>query len=191
MSRLGVACLCAAVLLLVGCGEKGNIFGFDRSGPDEFSVVRHAPLSVPPDATLRPPRPGTAGAERDRSAAEARSSLVLGTPPDSAGTPGGQSRTGDRPSRGELALATRAAAYYGVEPDIRLVVDEEGARLAQENEGFVNRLLFWQKPEPPGRALDAANESRRLRENQALGRPLNSGKAPLITRRKSSVSSLY
>ncbi len=191
MSRSGAICLGAALLLLAGCGEKGNIFGFDRSGPDEFSVVRHAPLSMPPDATLRPPQPGTAEAARERSSEEARTSLVSGSAPDGTGPTGGQAWSAGRPSPGELALVNRAAAYYGVAPDIRRLVDEESTRLAREDDDFVNRLLFWQTPPPPGRALDAAAESRRLRENQALGRPLNAGEAPLIVRRKSSVSSVY
>lgn len=183
--------LCVAALLLAGCGEKGNIFGFDRNGPDEFSVVRHAPLSLPPDATLRPPQPGSAEAARDRSSEEARSKLVSSGTPDGVGVADGQSPSAGGPSPGELALVNRAAAYYGVEPGIRRLVDEESTRLAQRDEDFVNRLLFWQSPEPPGRALDAAAESRRLRENQALGRPLNAGEAPLIVGRRSSVSSLY
>lgn len=194
MSRLSTVCAIAAAVLLAGCGEQGNVFGFDRAGPDEFSVVRHAPLSLPPDATLRPPQPGSAAAARDRGNEEARSSLVLGTPSTSGGQSrpgGGQSRPSGGQSPGETALTTRAAAYYGAEPDIKQVVDEESTRLAQASGDFVNRVLFWQKPPPPGKALDAAAESRRLRENQALGRPLNAGEAPLIVRRKSSVSSLY
>ena len=190
MSRLSTACLCAVGLLLAGCGQKGNVFGFDRSGPDEFSVVRHAPLSMPPDATLRPPREGTAEASRESGTEAARTSLVSGASPDGTAA-GGPASPAGRPSAGELALANRAAAYYGAEPDIKRVVDEESTRLAQEGVAFVDRLLFWQSPEPPGKALDADAESRRLRENQALGRPLNAGEAPLIVRRKSSVSSLY
>lgn len=191
MSKLTTGCAMVVALLLAGCGEKGNIFGFDRSGPDEFSVVRHAPLSLPPDATLRPPQSGSAEAARDRSTEEARTSLVSGGAPVGAGATPGQNWPDGAPSTGELALINRAAAYYGVEPDIRRIVEEESTRLAQQDEDFVNRLLFWQTPAPPGRPLDAAAESRRLRENQALGRPLNAGEAPLIVRRKSSVSSLY
>ncbi len=33
--------------------------GLAKVAPDEFSVITRAPLSVPPDYTLRPPRPGT------------------------------------------------------------------------------------------------------------------------------------
>lgn len=134
MSRLNTVCAIAAVILLAGCGgQKGNVLGFDRSGPDEFSVVRHPPLSIPPNATLRPPRQGTSEAERDRGTDAARASLV--SAPD--GTAVG---SGPRPSPGEVALVTRAGAYYGIEPDIKQVVDEESTRLVREGDDFVNRV---------------------------------------------------
>ena len=46
---------CGAALLLAGCTGSG-LRG--RGGPDEFAVTRNAPLVVPPDFALTPPRPG-------------------------------------------------------------------------------------------------------------------------------------
>ena len=43
-------------LLLAGCGG-GPTFG-NRDAPDEFAIARNAPLVVPPDFALEPPRPG-------------------------------------------------------------------------------------------------------------------------------------
>ena len=60
MSMKRAIMFAAAALLLAGCGESGRIFGFERGGPDEFTVVRNPPLSVPPQATLRPPAGATA-----------------------------------------------------------------------------------------------------------------------------------
>ncbi len=45
----------AATLALAGCAG-GGLTG--RGGPDEFAVTRNAPLVVPPDFALTPPRPG-------------------------------------------------------------------------------------------------------------------------------------
>ena len=45
----------AASLVLAGCGG-GGVLGRDR--PDEFAVARNAPLVIPPDFALTPPRPG-------------------------------------------------------------------------------------------------------------------------------------
>lgn len=257
----------AAVLLLAGCGESGRIFGFERGGPDEFTVVRNPPLSVPPQATLRPPLHGDSPSNRDLSTNQARTTLLAsgGNTTGTAGTlvtdqgaepydggalpppqevsaspwyatpqpqtqtavadpstpaaPGGEANTAvagtyaqttasttppigtpgvpirygaqSQPSTGEAALAQRATAYYGVEPNVRRKVNAESARVALEQEKFLHLVLFWLEPEPAGTALDANAESRRLRENDALGKPVNAGEAPMIARKKSGISSLF
>lgn len=45
-----------AALALAACG--GNSRFAHRAGPDEFVVARQAPLVVPPDYALTPPKPG-------------------------------------------------------------------------------------------------------------------------------------
>lgn len=56
MSSLTRAALVAITALgLSACGSSG-IFG--RDAPDEFAIGRAAPLVVPPDYNLAPPRPG-------------------------------------------------------------------------------------------------------------------------------------
>lgn len=236
----------AGALTLTGCGESGRIFGFERGGPDEFTVVRNPPLSVPPQATLRPPTEGAARSNRDLSSKQARASLLAAGGPktgsagtlvtDGGATPyyGGPLASGEagnptpdyrtaqpqagtadpearntaaaannapvvpirygaqsRPSAGEAALAQRATAYYGVEPDVRRKVNEESVQVALEQEKFLHKVLFWLEPDPPGVTLDANAESRRLRENEALGKPVNAGEAPIVARKKSGISSLF
>ncbi|WP_114954734.1 DUF3035 domain-containing protein [Sphingosinicella terrae] len=70
----------SAALLLAGCGGGGP-FGRDR--PDEFAVGRNAPLVVPPDFALIPPRPGEADAGPDPRA-QALQALFGGPQPRSA-----------------------------------------------------------------------------------------------------------
>ncbi|HWT13871.1 MAG TPA: DUF3035 domain-containing protein [Allosphingosinicella sp.] len=70
----------SAVILLAGCGGGGP-FGRDR--PDEFAVGRSAPLVVPPDFALTPPRPGEADAGGDPRA-QALQALFGGPQPRSA-----------------------------------------------------------------------------------------------------------
>jgi hypothetical protein len=57
-----------AALLVAGCGT-GGVLG--RSRPDEFAVARTAPLVIPPDFSLTPPRPG-----EPSSASDARSQAL-------------------------------------------------------------------------------------------------------------------
>lgn len=51
MNLKSVLLIGAAALTLGACGSGKN-------SPDEFEVVRRAPLVVPPEADLTPPRPG-------------------------------------------------------------------------------------------------------------------------------------
>jgi hypothetical protein len=66
--KLGLAAP-AAALLLSACGT-GGVLGRDR--PDEFAVTRNAPLVIPPDYALTPPRPG----EQTPQAADARTQAL-------------------------------------------------------------------------------------------------------------------
>lgn len=52
-----VQLLGAAVMALAlsACGSSGV---FNRGAPDEFAIARQAPLVVPPDFNLTPPKPG-------------------------------------------------------------------------------------------------------------------------------------
>ena len=63
--------------------------------------------------------------------------------------------------------------------DIRHRVDGEVA-LDRQSGGLTDKLMFWQGGSPPGTVLDATAESRRLRQNAALGQPATAGDTPII-----------
>ena len=56
IARLGLAC--GLIWLLAGCEGIRDQLGFNKKAPDEFTVVKKAPLVLPPDFSLRPPAPG-------------------------------------------------------------------------------------------------------------------------------------
>ncbi|HEX8643117.1 MAG TPA: DUF3035 domain-containing protein [Allosphingosinicella sp.] len=62
MRTVPTALLAASALALSACGSSG-VLGRDR--PDEFAVARTAPLVIPPDFSLTPPRPGEASSNAD------------------------------------------------------------------------------------------------------------------------------
>lgn len=53
--RKSVLLVPALALIVAGCGGGGV---FSRGKPDEFAVGRAAPLVIPPDFSLTPPKPG-------------------------------------------------------------------------------------------------------------------------------------
>lgn len=76
-----------AVLGLTGCGGIRTALGTQKNAPDEFAVVRTQPLVVPPDFSLRPPRPGEKRPEELSAQAQAIAALFPGRtslPPISA-----------------------------------------------------------------------------------------------------------
>lgn len=69
--------LLPALLLLAGCGEEmRKQFGLGKNAPDEFQVVRRAPLSLPPDFALRPPQPGAIRPQEGSVSDQARSTVL-------------------------------------------------------------------------------------------------------------------
>jgi hypothetical protein len=183
-TRNGIARKAAAgalLLLAAGCGgDTARTFGFTRDAPDEFQVTTRAPLSMPPALGELPvPRPGADRPQEltQRQAAEA--ALVPGVALGQSGARDGGPRT-----PAEQALLSQAGRPTG--NDIRRRVDEESLRLDQPDRTLADRLIFWERPETPGVALDARRESQRLRENAALGREATEGETPIIQRSRSS-----
>jgi len=79
---LGLA-LVAGALALSGCGGgKKGVFG--RSGLDEFAVARRAPLVIPPDFALNPPKPGAPRPQEADSSTQALQAMFGGQAPRGA-----------------------------------------------------------------------------------------------------------
>jgi hypothetical protein len=87
-----VLVLASASALLAGCGSGGGLF--NRSRPDEFAVQRQAPLVVPPDFSLTPPRPGAPRPTDSNLQQQTLDALFGGTAPRSAIEKNAVSRAG-------------------------------------------------------------------------------------------------
>lgn len=158
-------------LLLSGCGshDLARTFGFARTPPDEFTVTTQAPLSMPPDFSLRPPRPGAPRPQAQSTTREAEEALVPQTALQSAQTA--------PMSPGQQALL--AAAGPAAPGNTAAQVDRE-AQLEQPSRSFIDRLMFWRSPAQPGDVVNAKQESERLRRDAALGQSPTTGATPII-----------
>ncbi len=174
-----VVCLAAAALALSACENVRSELGLTKQSPDEFRVVSRAPLSLPPEFTLRPPEPGTVRPQEGSPQQQAKRAVFRAEAP---GETLDERIPADGRSVGERSLLMAAGADKA-EPGIRQIVDRETGRLNEENESFVNDLVFWRDQPPPGEVIDAEGESQRLRENAALGRSVTSGETPTIERK--------
>lgn len=180
-SAIRAALLAVSAVGLGACADTsvGEVLGLEKSPPDEFAVVSRAPLSLPPDFGLRPPQPGAARPQ-DTVPREAAEAALFGREARQRMAERMVLERADK-SPGEIALLEQADAF-GIEPDIRRIVDEESAVLARADDGFIDALLFWQDAPAPGVIVDAGEETRRLRENQSLGRSPVEGETPMIRR---------
>ena len=168
--------LLTALVLLPGCEASGlaRTFGLARDAPDEFTVTTRAPLSMPPEFALRPPRPGAPRPQElsERSQAEEALAPQLAL---------GQAQAVD--SAGQSALLRQAGPTASA--DIRRQVDRD-AQLATANSGFIDRLLQYNGPSGTQTVVDPKKEAERIRQNAALGQAPTAGETVIIKDKKSS-----
>jgi hypothetical protein len=172
---IAIAALLAGSIGLTGCSQAREALGLTKQSPDEFQVLAQAPLSMPPDYNLRPPQPGAPRPQEASARDQAAAAIFANT--ESGGA------TVDAASGGEAALLQNAGAA-GVDPNIRQIVDAETKAEMEQDEQFIDRLVFWREPEPYGTVVDPQAEQQRLQENAALGRPVTEGETPVVIRKK-------
>jgi len=175
------ALIALAVVTLGGCSAFENIGGGKKVSPDEFKIVSHSPLTMPPNAELRPPRPGEPRPQEVTPADQAKEALspalagrvqqrVSGQAPVEAG------------DASEKALVAKAG-QGGIDPNIRGQVNKDTKVIADQNSSFIDSLIFWQEKGPTGTIIDPAKEQQRIRDAHASGQP-STAPTPSIERRK-------
>lgn len=163
----------SAAMGLSACNTIRGAVGVNKVTPDEFRVVSIAPLTVPPDYSLRPPTPGEPRPQELDPTSTAREALL-------------GARDSVTRSAAEQAMVSAAGAD-DADPLARYVVDDEFGDLAHKEESFAQRLMFWRSDDPSSQAatttagnlvIDPAREQERL---QAL----TGGQAIVIQRQDS------
>lgn len=152
----------AAATAVSGCSSFQQAIGSAKVSPDEFRVVTRAPLTIPPDYSLRPPSPGEPRPSELDPDAEARAAIF------------GQDVATDA-SAGERALVADAGAD-AVDPAIRDQVDFEGSNIVHRSESFADRVLSFRGSHAETNApLDSEAEAARLAEQESIRRATGGG----------------
>jgi hypothetical protein len=161
-----------AILATAGAASACGSLGPGKGAPDEFRVVTKAPLVIPPDYALRPPRPGDPRPQELRPDEDARTALF------------GQD-IGAQASEGEKLLVSQAGAG-AIDPNIRDKVDLESAALVRKNSGLSDRILGFGKDgaKEDATPLDAAAEKARLEREEQVRRAAGAG--PVVIEREDS-----
>ncbi len=191
------------VLLAAGTFVSGCILFDDsrRSGPDEFGVVSRAPLSQPPDYSLRPPRAGAKRPNEVTPREDAQKNLLsssqqpvaLASPkpsvptvvvPPLTGTAGKSEQAGAAASRPVVMTDPQTAT--SLSSGELALLQQAGAQQVdpkirtlvdlesgrvQEDESLVDKLVFWRSVKSEGATINPSSEAERLNRNAALGQP--------------------
>jgi Protein of unknown function (DUF3035) len=161
-----------AALSLGGCASVRQALGSEKTAPDEFRVVSKAPLVVPPEFNLRPPRPGEARPMELRADLQARTA-VFGV------------QMGTSASEGEKLLVARAGGT-NADPRIRAVIDEETGGVSRKPNSFADKVL-GRNPQDlaqPANPLSSEAEAERQRLEQQAVRNATGGQAVTIQQNK-------
>jgi hypothetical protein len=155
---------CAALSLagpLGGCSDIKRGLGMEKVVPDEFAVTAAAPLAIPPDYNLRPPRAGSAPTQTPAPTDQARQTVFRAGDAQLTTLPPADA---DR-SEGEGELLKKAGADSAPKDIRQLLADESSA--VPDRGGFIDKLLFWRAPAQTiasaDQTIDPASEAERLR----------------------------
>ncbi|HEX6012331.1 MAG TPA: DUF3035 domain-containing protein [Geminicoccaceae bacterium] len=168
-----------AVATLAGCGDTTvqERLGLGKRVPDEFQVVRRAPLVLPPDYNLRPPAPGAPPPQQQDTSAQAEA-ILTGQPP--------RVPAEARQSQGELALLGQSPVE--AEPGIRQVLVAENQELVNLDDNRFLFILNFQRRalQPTGPVIDPVAERQRLQQAAASAAPgsvvtMRTGSQPLLS----------
>ena len=170
--------------LLSGCERAKQALGQTKEGPDEFAVFQRAPLSLPPNYGLKPPKPGSdrpqAVNPRDRAA------QALGIKRNTSRQPTKAKNGLSALSLGELSVL-RLTGATEADPSIRMEIEKETGIMVTASDSFTDKIIFWQSSSKVGIVVDPAREAKRIRRNQALGKPLNKDDIPVIKHRAKAI----
>ncbi len=152
---------------LAACSTATKALGLKQSAPNEFNILTKAPLVVPPEYNLRPPRVGESSSANNYTQEAARKALI-----------------GDiddvEPSKGEISLLHKAGAPRA-NPEIRVEIDGQNS-VERKTDSLTSRILFWNNgrgANPDGTPLDPETEAKRL---EAIGAATGGGQVT-ITRK--------
>src|SRR4051794_38559345 len=149
------AAIGGVVLSIAGCESLRDAMGVTKQPPDEFAVVTKAPLIIPPDYNLRPPKPGAAPLNQVSPTESAQAALYSDDPKTVAGTITGNYSNGEK----MLMAQTGAAAATD---SIRQQIAADNANEQSADESFTDHLLFGGGSSADSQALNADAEKARI-----------------------------
>ena len=173
---IGILVVLVTGSLLSGCSNVRDALGQNKKSPDEFAILARAPLSVPPNFSLRVPNKGMERPQEPSSRNMGRDLIFKKSNSDR------ENDSKSNTSSIRVLLGTNKA-----NPKIREIINAETKNMVFYDKSFLDKLLSWKKPSEDGVVVDAAAEARRLKNNVEQKKPVTEGKTPIINRKKSGL----
>ncbi len=152
-----------------GAASIKDTLGVDVGTPDEFRVVRRAPLEIPDDLVLRAPTPGVDRPQEFTPIKQARNALTSNqAPQEIQQTTPETLATTTATSQGTLALLNEVGANNSP-ADIRAIVDADTKKWNARNTPVIEKIGLVKKGEASGIRLDPTKEALRLLKEQYAG----------------------
>lgn len=170
LMRVSTALVGVSIALgLTACDETRRALGYERKQPDAFRVVSRAPLHMPPDYNLRPPKPG-APRPQELTPQQKAEQLVFKGEKSQTGLGSEEIVSEEKlsPSTvGEDALMNQIGSG---EEGIRSEVNQEAAKEASElSNPIVDNIAFLKKrKKDPGDVINPVQEQKRLQDEGVM-----------------------
>jgi hypothetical protein len=148
--------LAAMACSLMACQSIRDAAGLTKEPPDEFAVVTKAPLIIPPDFNLHPPKPGAPPLNQVAPTTAAQEALYSDDPNAIANAISGNYSEAEK-----LLLATSGGAV--ADPSIRRTIAADNTKAEDTDPSLTDRLLFGESTDNSAdKAVNAAAEQARL-----------------------------
>jgi hypothetical protein len=156
---------------LGGCGLFQDIRSVSQElgkGGERDDITTGAPLTIPPEATLRPP--STNAVSNEGAARRAQVILRTEEPAGTPGTPGTSSARETGPTAGERELLTRSGVTRTTSDVVKRTVDIEQERSSAGQKEFTDRVLKYDPKAQPAKA-DEKNARDATGDKPVIKRP--------------------
>lgn len=156
--RRASACIVvlAAMVAISGCTAIRKAAGVEKDTPDEFAVVTKAPLVIPPDYNLRPPKAGAVPTNTTSPTGAAQAALFSSD--DASGVAPTPSGPGTY-SQAEKTMLDQAGAT-NADHSIRQEIASDERSMQGSDESFTDRVLFGGTTDNSDKPVNADAQSK-------------------------------
>jgi hypothetical protein len=181
--------LITALFFVTGCDTLREQLGAPEA-PDEFSVIRRAPLERPTEVfenanELPVPVIGMARPQEIAPVKTAEQALLGKPTEEQTAVLNAQEANGQSVESASVAALLEKSGANQADPTIRDTIEAEHYRLLEKEQPTFNRLLGKvSKKEPSAKIVDAQGEFERLKKNSADGKAVTDGDTPTFDTQK-------